>query len=118
DGIAGAVEPGEDLALSEGAPHGRDPGEPVAVVVVRENEPAAEIRSRPSAEQFGTFRGSTAGCLESPNRLVARLGFRLQAEGEHELHRTFPMSLRGPSLTGPCAQVRASSHGSCILRAT
>src|SRR5262249_56600100 len=53
-------------------------------------ETAAEIRSRPSAEQFGTFRGSSAGCLESPNRLVARLGFRLQREGEHELHRTFP----------------------------
>src|SRR5262249_32524596 len=80
----------------QGNPRGRPP-----VILCEGVKTAAEIRSRPPAEQFGTLRGSTAGCLKSPDRLVARFGFRLQGEGEHEFHRAFPFSLRGSSLPGP-----------------
>jgi hypothetical protein len=80
-------------------------------------ETAAEIRSRPPAEQFGTFRGSTANCLKSPDRLVTRFGFRLQGEGQHELHRAFPFLCVGPACQDPRAQVRASAHVGCTLGA-
>src|SRR5215831_1160146 len=91
----------DDLKLHEVAPHQRELRERPHVIAFEEVETAAEIRSRPPAEQFGTLRGSTAGCLKSPDRLVARFGFRLQGEGEHEFHRAFPFSLRGSSLPGP-----------------
>src|SRR5262245_33371258 len=92
------LDHGDDLKLHEVAPHQRELRERPDVVAFEEIETAAEIRSRPPAEQFGTFRGSTAGCLKSPNRLVARFGVRLQGEGQHELQRAFPFSLHGSSL--------------------
>src|SRR5215468_10873331 len=95
------LDHGDDLKLHEVAPHQRELRERPDVVAFEQVEPAAEIRSRPPAEQFGTLRGSAAGCLESPDRLVARFGVRLQGEGQHELHRAFPFSLRGSSLPGP-----------------
>src|SRR5262249_36523828 len=95
------LDHGDDLKLHEVAPHQRNARARPDVVDSKQMEPAAEIRSRPPAEQFGTFRGSTAGCLKSPDCLVARFGVRLQGEGEHELHRAFPFSLRGSSLPGP-----------------
>src|SRR5262249_35465110 len=104
------LDHGDDLKLHEVAPHQRELRERPDVVAFEEIEIAAEIRSRPPAEQFGTFRGSTAGCLKSPNRLVAHFGVRLQGEGQHELHRAFPFSLHGSSLPRPCAQARGSSH--------
>src|SRR5262249_57414378 len=82
--------------------------ERLAVAVSKKTKTAAEIRSSPPAEQFGTFRGSAAGCLKSPDCLVARFGFRLQGEGQHELHRAFPFLCVGPASQDPRAQVRAS----------
>src|SRR5262245_60163043 len=111
------LDHGDDLKLHEVAPHQRKLRERPDVVAFKQVETAAEIRSRPPAEQFGTFRGSSAGCLKSPDRLVARFGVRLQGEGQHELHRAFPFSLRGSRLPGPRAQVRASPHVGCILGA-
>src|SRR5262249_7866348 len=95
------LDHGDDLKLHEVAPRQRELHERPGVVAFKQIETAAEIRSRPPAEQFDTFRGSTAGCLKSPDCLVARFGVRLQGEGEHEFHRAFPFSLRGSSLPGP-----------------
>src|SRR5215472_6157415 len=61
----------DDLKLHEVAPHQRELRERPHVIAFEEVETVAEIRSRPPAEQFGTLRGSTAGCLKSPDRLVA-----------------------------------------------
>src|SRR5262245_33532037 len=59
-------------------------------------------RSKPPLKSAAVHRPSSlapfAGCLKSPNRLVARFGVRLQGEGQHELHRAFPFSLHGSSL--------------------
>src|SRR5262245_7105732 len=106
----------DDLKLHEVAPHERELRERLDVIAFKQVETAAEIRSRPSAEQFGTFRGSSAGCLESPNRLVAFSGFKEKVSMNFIV--LFPMSLHGPGLPEPCAQVRASSHVGCILGAT
>src|SRR5262245_35953513 len=68
---------------------------------------------------FGTFRGSTAGCLKSPDCLVAHFGVRLQRESEHEFHRVLSHFLCvGPAFQDPRAQVRAWSHAGCILGGT
>src|SRR5262249_38086972 len=53
----------DDLNPHEFAPHEREPRGRLDPIVSKQVKTAAEIRSRPSAEQFGTFRGSSAGCL-------------------------------------------------------
>src|SRR5262249_33772398 len=111
------LDHGDDLKLHEVAPHQRELRECPDVVAFKQVETAAKIRSRPPAEQFGTLRRSTAGCLKSPDRLVARFGVRLQGESQHELHRAFPFLCVGPACRAPRAQVRASPQVGCTLGA-
>src|SRR5262249_24013760 len=112
-----SLKPGKYINLSTFAPNQRESRDPLAAVAYKQIETAAEIRSRPPAEQFGTFRGSTAGCHKSPDRLITRFGFRLQGEGQHESHRAFPFLCAGPACQDPRAQVRASPHVGCTLGA-